>query len=150
MDVQALCRLWQNEKKCFPWIDSIVDQDVIAIVGKHQEDHGEGISCKQLYLAHTAPVVTVQRHVKRLIRLGVLRRRQCPTDARVFFLSLTDSAVNSLNKFVGRLQARTAIRTGHRSPISTIDPVSGKQLLPLTRNDERLGNDTLRSSNSVG
>jgi hypothetical protein len=50
MDLQSVYRLWRHEKKSFPWIGSIEDRDVVAMVGKHEQDHGEGISCKQLYL----------------------------------------------------------------------------------------------------
>src|SRR5262245_60781448 len=76
--------LHASEQRCFPWIHSRVDRDLISIVGIHQNTNNYGITCKELYLTKVAPIATIQRHVKRLLRLNVLCRRQSDRDARVF------------------------------------------------------------------
>jgi len=93
------------EKRCFPWMQSIVDRDLIAIIGSHQDEKNDGISCKQLYLADMAPVATIQRRVTRLIKLGVLQKRRSSRDARVFYICLSGVAKNSIKSYVALLKS---------------------------------------------
>jgi len=86
-------------------MQSIVDRDLIALIGTHQGANKDGISCKQLYLAGIAPVATIQRRLRRLIKLGVLHKRQSDRDARVFYVCLSGSAEGSVESYVALLKS---------------------------------------------
>lgn len=89
------------EKRCFPWMQSIEDRDLFALIGANKD----GISCKQLYLAGIAPVATAQRRLRRLIKLGVLHKRQSDRDARVFYVCLSGSAEGSVELYLALLKS---------------------------------------------
>lgn len=92
------------EKRCFPWMQSTEDRDLIAIIGTHQGANKDGICCKQLYMAGIAPVATIQRRLRRLIKLGVLQKRQSGRDARVFYVCLSDAAESSIESYAALLK----------------------------------------------
>ena len=98
-------RIRVYEKRCFPWIRSIEDRDLIAIIGAHQQESARGISCKQLYLAGIAPVATIQRRLARLIKLGIIHKRRSDSDARVFYIALSASAQKSFVAYAVFLQS---------------------------------------------
>ena len=81
-------------------MQSIEDRDLFALIGANKD----GISCKQLYLAGIAPA-TVQRRLRRLIKLGVLHKRQSDRDARVFYVCLSGSAEGSVESYVALLKS---------------------------------------------
>ena len=109
------------EKRCFPWMQSTEDRDLIAIIGTHQGTNKEGICCKQLYMTGIAPIATVQRRLRRLIKLGILQRRQSGRDARVFYVCLSDAAESSIESFAALLK-RSALSVGNRSDFASQAP----------------------------
>ena len=98
-------RMRAHEKRCFPWMQSIEDRDLIAIIGSYQDENSEGISCKQLYLADIAPVATVQRRIRRLIKIGVLRKERSSRDARVSYICLSGSTRMAIESYVTFLKS---------------------------------------------
>ena len=108
------------EKRCFPWMQSIEDRDLIAIIGTHQDENSDGISCKQLYLADIAPVATVQRRVRRLIKLGVLRKQRSSRDARVFYICLSGSAKGAIESYVALLKGSALSPSSNDASFSPI------------------------------
>jgi hypothetical protein len=107
------------EKRCFPWMQSIEDRDLIAIIGTHQDENSDGISCKQLYLADIAPVATVQRRVRRLIKLGILRKQRSSRDARVFYICLSGPARGAIEAYVTLLK-RSALNLSNDVSFSPV------------------------------
>ena len=55
---------------------------------------GTPLTQKQLLLLGIASPATVRRHVKRLIKTGMLVKHLPPSDHRVVYFTLTDSAIN--------------------------------------------------------
>ena len=109
------------EKRCFPWMQSIEDRDLIAIIGTRQGANKDGVTCKQLYLAGIAPVATVQRRLRRLIRLGILQKRQSGRDARVFYVCLSDAAEGSVESYVAFLKGYALSSNNDGSVVTTPD-----------------------------
>jgi hypothetical protein len=102
-------------------MQSIEDRDLIAIIGTRQGANKDGVTCKQLYLAGIAPVATVQRRLRRLIRLGILQKRQSGLDARVFHVCLSASAEDSLESYVAFLKGYALSSNNDASVTSSDD-----------------------------
>src|SRR3982750_2804388 len=82
----------EYEKTRLPWMRSVEDRDLLTMIGLHQGEGGSVITCKQLYLTGIEPIATMQRRLKRLIDLGIVRKRRSTHDARVHYLALSESA----------------------------------------------------------
>jgi hypothetical protein len=91
------------EKECLPWMRSSNDLQLIAFIGRCQERNGVGMTCKQVYLSGLEPIATLQRRMGRLIKRGILRKRRCDHDSRVFYISLSPYAIESLNSYATSL-----------------------------------------------
>jgi DNA-binding MarR family transcriptional regulator len=87
------------EKECLPWMHSSNDLQLIAFIGRHQERNGVGMTCKQVHLSGLEPIATLQRRMGRLIKRGILRKRRCDHDSRVFYISLSAYATESLKSY---------------------------------------------------
>ena len=48
----------EYEKTRLPWMRSVEDRDLLTMIGLHQGEGGNGITCKQLYLTGIEPIAT--------------------------------------------------------------------------------------------
>jgi len=96
----------EYEKTRLPWMRSVEDRDLLTMIGLHQGEGGNGITCKQLYLTGIEPIATMQRRLKRLIDLGIVRKSRSAHDARVHYLALSEPAKQLLQSYAACLSAR--------------------------------------------
>lgn len=76
-----------------PFLQSIVDLDLIREIGYHQEI-GRRLSLKILFQHGIASVATVQRRLSRLKRLGVVHQLPADHDRRVIHLMLSPKTID--------------------------------------------------------
>lgn len=76
------------ERRHLPQLLSLEDFDVVREIGFHQEE-SVPLTLKQLLLLDIAPSATVQRRLRRLLSLGVIRKHHSTEDrrSRVFTVS---------------------------------------------------------------
>ena len=79
------------------------DFDIAVEIGYHQY-LGTPLTQKQLLLLGIASPATVRRHVKRLIKTGMLVKHLPPSDHRVVYFTLTDSAINYFKECLSQLK----------------------------------------------
>lgn len=94
----VLRRKRQYERAQLPFMDSLVDFDIVIEIGYAQEQK-QPISPKQLTLFGLASARTVRRRLGLLIATGVVIRRPKLGDQRSALLTLSSASVRTLEKY---------------------------------------------------
>lgn len=97
-------RLKEFEHQYLPHLQSHIDFMVIAEIGYYQEQ-GSPLTVKKLLLLDIGAPATVQRHLRRLVRLGLVRKRRLRHDRRVWQLEIDAAVRKTYAKYV-RLLSR--------------------------------------------
>ena len=96
----ALRELRQFEKHHLPFLQTVEDCDLVREIG-YRQAAGRPITLKEVMLLGVGSVPTVQRRLRRLRVLGVLKQRRCGHDRRAVELLLAPEVV----KTIGRCEA---------------------------------------------
>jgi len=89
---RALKAASDYRRRRLPFLETLVDQDLIREIGYHQAI-GHPITLKQLYMHGISSVATIHRRLARLKRLGVVEQARATHDKRIVRLTLTKAAL---------------------------------------------------------
>jgi len=84
---EKLRRLQEFEHQHLPYLQSPLDSVLIAEIGYYQEQ-GRPLNVKGLLLLQLGAPATINRRLRRLIRLGVIHKRHVRHDGRVYQLEV--------------------------------------------------------------
>ncbi|MBI2311231.1 MAG: hypothetical protein HYU77_01850 [Betaproteobacteria bacterium] len=99
-----LKRLRRFEQCYLPQLTSLEDFDMVWEIGYHQEQ-GTPLTLKQLLLLNIAPGATLQRRLRRLLALGVIRKHSSTDDRRSRVLTVSPRTEQVFERYA-RLLAR--------------------------------------------
>lgn len=87
---------------------------LISEIGLHQAK-GEPLTLKQLFLLGIGSVATVQRRLRRLKALGLVRHRQAPSDRRSVELTLSPKCVRVFAQYDALMSSKSLPGDGGRT-----------------------------------
>lgn len=90
----TLKKLRMFERRHLPLLQSLEDLDIICEIGYHQEA-GTPVALKHLIRLEIGSVATVNRRVKRLKGLGLVREKSSRDDGRVGLLTLSPGVLRA-------------------------------------------------------
>lgn len=100
----AMLAIRQYELTNLPFMETMLDRDILMTIGYEQEAGG-GVPLKCLNLLPTGSLATINRRISRLVRLGVIHKKQSESDKRVHFACLCDPTQTALDKYADFLPA---------------------------------------------
>jgi DNA-binding MarR family transcriptional regulator len=106
----GLKKIREFERLQLPFLKSVVDFDIVIEIGYAEEQQGQPLTLKQLFLLNICSRTTVRRKLARLIEQGIVIRRKHANDHRASLLIISPSTVKRLSKYGGTL---TSISTSH-------------------------------------
>jgi DNA-binding MarR family transcriptional regulator len=106
----GLKKIREFERLQLPFLKSVVDFDIVIEIGYAEEQQGQPLTLKQLFLLNISSRTTVRRKLARLIEQGIVIRRKHANDHRASLLIISPSTVKLLSKYGGTL---TSISTLH-------------------------------------
>ena len=106
----GLKKIREFERQQLPFLKSVVDFDIVIEIGYAEEQQGQPLTLKQLFLLNICSRTTVRRKLARLIEQGIVIRRKHANDHRASLLIISPSTVRRLSKYGGTL---TSISTSH-------------------------------------
>jgi len=106
----GLRKIREFERLQLPFLKSVVDFDIVIEIGYAEEQQGQPLTLKQLFLLNISSRTTVRRKLARLIEQGIVIRRKHANDHRASLLVISPSTVKLLSKYGGTL---TSISTVH-------------------------------------
>jgi hypothetical protein len=106
----GLKKIREFERLQLPFLKSVVDFDIVIEIGYAEEQQGQPLTLKQLFLLNISSRTTVRRKLARLIEQGIVIRRKHANDHRASLLIISPSTVKRLSKYGGTL---TSISTSH-------------------------------------
>jgi hypothetical protein len=106
----GLKKIREFERLQLPFLKSVVDFDIVIEIGYAEEQQGQPLTLKQLFLLNISSRTTVRRKLARLIGQGIVIRRKHANDHRASLLIISPSTVKLLSKYGGTL---TSISTVH-------------------------------------
>jgi hypothetical protein len=106
----GLKKIREFERLQLPFLKSVVDFDIVIEIGYAEEQQGQPLTLKQLFLLNISSRTTVRRKLARLIEQGIVIRRKHANDHRASLLIISPSTVKLLSKYGGTL---TSISTVH-------------------------------------
>jgi hypothetical protein len=102
-DLREIIRL---ERRYLPLIDTLVDRNICAQIGYHEAIKDKPLTLKLLCLLDIGPIATVQRHLVRLVAIGVVVKRRHRGDRRSFTLHLSANTKREYQRYAAALAAR--------------------------------------------
>jgi DNA-binding MarR family transcriptional regulator len=105
----GLRKIRDFQKVQLPFVKSIIDFDIVIEIG-YQEERGQPMTLKQLFLLDICSRTTVRRKLGRLIDQGIVMRRKDANDQRATLLVIAPSTIKLLGKYGGAL---TTISASH-------------------------------------
>jgi DNA-binding MarR family transcriptional regulator len=106
----GLKKIREFERLQLPFLKTVVDFDIVIEIGYAEEQQGQPLTLKQLFLLNISSRTTVRRKLARLIEQGIVVRRKHADDHRASLLIISASTVKLLSKYGGTL---TSISTVH-------------------------------------
>jgi len=97
----VLTELSDFRRRNLPFIQSLVDLDLMREIGLHQTRNSP-LNLDRLLQLKIASSATVQRRLSRLKRLGYVQQAAAEHDGRILYLSLTSKS----NRLYRRLQRK--------------------------------------------
>ena len=98
----ALRKIREFERAQLPFLESIVDFDIVIEIG-YAEEEQHPLTLKQLLLLNLSSRTTVRRRLAELIEQGIVRRRRNANDQRSSLLTISSSNLKLLERYVGAL-----------------------------------------------
>ena len=86
------------ERQQLPYIESLIDFDIIIEIGYAQEQK-QTFTPKQLFLLKVASDATVRRRLAKLTEKGIVTRHTNTQDRRSDFLTLSPSSLKVLDRY---------------------------------------------------
>ena len=100
----ALKKISEFEKAQLPFLNSIVDFDIVIEIG-YAEEEQHPLTLKQVLLLNLSSRTTVRRRLARLIEQGIVRRRRNANDQRSSLLTISSSNLKLLERYGGALMS---------------------------------------------
>jgi DNA-binding MarR family transcriptional regulator len=107
----ALKRMREYQRGEIPFLESIIDFDIVIEVG-YAEEEGNPLTMKQLLLRKLSSRTTVRRKLARLVRQEVIRTRKSEKDGRSSHLLISPSTLKIFGKYGVALAATFAALAG--------------------------------------
>lgn len=86
-------------------LKKVEDFDLVREIGYHQEK-GTPLTMKMLFLLDLGSVATIQRHLRRLRKMGLIVQKQWAKDRRAVELFLSPKLLKTFVKYAEVLSAR--------------------------------------------
>ncbi len=96
-------RLRQLERRAFPFLETLVDYDVVLVIGAAQRS-GAPMTLKLLLAEGISSASTIQRRLRRLERLGAVIRVRSILDRRVWTLGLSPGVFTAYSRIGRRMR----------------------------------------------
>lgn len=97
----VLTEISDFRRRNMPFIQSLVDLDLMREIGHHQA-RGRALNLDALLQLRIASSATVQRRLSRLKRLGLVQQAFAKHDGRILYLTLTSKS----NRLYRRLERK--------------------------------------------
>jgi DNA-binding MarR family transcriptional regulator len=94
----SLRKIREFERLQLPFIQSLIDFDLIIEVGYAQEEK-KPLTPKQLFLLNLSSVTTVRRRLAKLTEQGIVMRRTNAKDHRSDILTISTSSLKLLGRY---------------------------------------------------
>jgi DNA-binding MarR family transcriptional regulator len=104
----GLKKIREFERLQLPFLKSVVDFDIVIEIGYAEEQQGQPLTLKQLFLLNITSRTTVRRKLTRLIEQGIVIRRKHANDHRASLLIISPSTVKLLSKYCGTVTSISA------------------------------------------
>ena len=104
----GLKKIREFERLQLPFLKSIADFDIVIEIG-YEEEQGQPLTPKQLFLLNMSSRTTVRRKLTRLTEQGIVIRRKHANDHRVSLLIISPSSVKLLGKYGSALTSISAL-----------------------------------------
>jgi DNA-binding MarR family transcriptional regulator len=105
----GLKKIREFERLQLPFLKSVVDFDIVIEIGYAEEQQGQPLTLKQLFLLNITSRTTVRRKLARLIEQGIVIRRKHANDHRASLLIISPSTVKLLSKYGGTLTSISSV-----------------------------------------
>jgi len=122
----ALRALREFEKRHLPFLQTVEDYDLMLEIGFRQAA-GRPINLKEVMLLGIASVPTVQRRLRRLRELGVLKPQRCAHDGRAVELLLAPEVVETIGRCEPLLRPAAAADASNRGAASAPAPEPARE-----------------------
>jgi len=96
---QQFRKLQAFEHQHLPYLQSPLDSVLIAEIGHYQEQ-GRPLTVKRLLLLELGAPATVSRRLRRLVRLGLVHKRQARHDGRISLLEVDPMVRRTYGKYL--------------------------------------------------
>jgi DNA-binding MarR family transcriptional regulator len=106
----ALRRIREFERLQLPFLNSLIDFDIIIEIGFAAERE-QPLTQKQLFLLDIGSLTTVRRRLAKLVDQGVVTRHTNAKDRRSATLAVSSSSLKALTKYAKTLSAICAAIT---------------------------------------
>jgi hypothetical protein len=100
----GLRKMREMEKLQLPFLNSIIDFDIIIEIG-YAEELGKPLTLKQLSLCSIASLSTIRRKLSLLVERDIVFRRRHVTDNRTTHLLIAPPALKMLTKYSGAISS---------------------------------------------
>jgi DNA-binding MarR family transcriptional regulator len=104
----GLRKIREFEKLRLPFLKSMIDFDIVIEIG-YQEECGEPLTLKRLYLLEVCSPGTMRRKLARLTSRGIVIRQPHPTDGRASLLLIAPSALKLIGKYSSAIASAASL-----------------------------------------
>jgi len=94
----GLRKIREFERLRLPFLKSVVDFDIVIEIG-YEEECGQPLTLKRLYLLKVCSPGTVRRKLAGLISQGIVIRQPHPNDRRASFLLIAPATLKLIGKY---------------------------------------------------
>lgn len=101
------------EKQRLDFFSSAEDHHLIGEIGYHQAK-GKPLTLKQLFLLDVGSIATVQRRLRRLKELGLVKHRRAASDRRAVELTLSSKCIRIFAKYDTLMSSKPPARNAAR------------------------------------
>ncbi len=110
----GLRRMREMEKQHLPFLNSIIDFDIVVEIG-YAEELGKPLTLKQLSLCSIGSLSTIRRKLSLLVEQDIIFRRRHLTDNRTTHLLVAPTALKMLTKYSGAISSIAVSHFGKTS-----------------------------------
>jgi hypothetical protein len=100
----GLRKIRQSERTHLPFLRTVIDYDIVVEIG-YEEERGQPLTLKGLYLLDICSHGTLRRRLTRLIVNEIVIREKHPVDGRASLLLIPPATVKLFSKYTGALAA---------------------------------------------
>jgi DNA-binding MarR family transcriptional regulator len=100
----GLRKIRQTERAHLPLLKTVIDYDIVIEIG-YEEERGNPITLKRLYLLEICSRGTLRRHLTQLVADEMVTREKHPEDGRASLLLIPPPTVKLFSKYTSMLSA---------------------------------------------